>query len=213
MVVDYFRTRWLHGRQCWKHARRHWAVTVAAFLGAAFIAYVNYGQFLRLPTWAKPESLPKIPIAWAIVVLETALLFLIIEGSYRLHRLNQPEPRNETREKVLTLGHDLFAFLREKGPMPNDPLDHIRDKKAIWREAQEKRGPYVEAIHYGYLNRFKNRCTSLFYELAEKQIPFNVAEYEVNPPQAVRETNVRKIAQECFLVVAHMDIAEESKGT
>ena len=118
------------------------------------------------------------------------------------------------RDKVLQLGHDLFAFLREAGPEPEDPIHHLRSNDDIWKRVWEVRGPYVERIHHGYLGRFKDRTVALFHELAERGIRDpEIEDWEIDPPQAVRVQTVRKIAEHLFLIAARMDIADHSKST
>ena len=127
----------------------------------------------------------------------------------------QVESSNPLRAKVMQLGHDLFAFLREKGPRPNPK--NFSDTQP-WEEAYKSivaaRGPYVEAIHYGYLHRFKQRTIDLFNELAEHGIKVpEIEHWEIDPPQAVRAITVRKIAETLFIIAARMDISDASKGT
>lgn len=117
------------------------------------------------------------------------------------------------RDKVLQFGHDLFSFLREKGPEPTEPLNHLRSSDDIWYASLKKWGPYVEGIHYGYLARFQQRAVDLFNDLSEHHIHFDLEPWEIDPPQAVREKYVRRVAEECFLIAARLDIGEESKGT
>ena len=120
-------------------------------------------------------------------------------------------PSSNLREKVLQLGHDIFSFLRETGPQLRDPLNRDRDDE-IWCPPPKEWGPYATAIHYGYLQRFKDRAVNLFNQLADQQIRFDLDPSAT--PEAVRETYVRNIAEECFLVAARMDIsatAQDSK--
>jgi hypothetical protein len=117
------------------------------------------------------------------------------------------------RDKVMQLGHDLFAFLREIGPKPESPIDHLRSTEENFRAVMAANGPYVEKVHYGYLRRFKQRAYDLFLELDEAHIPYQLESWEISPPQAMRAETVRKIAEQCFLIAAQMDISEVSKGT
>jgi hypothetical protein len=118
------------------------------------------------------------------------------------------------RDKVLQLGHDLFAFLREAGPKPEVPIDHLRSTASNLERIWEVRGPYVERIHHGCLGRFKDRTVKLFHELEEHGIRDPEIEiWEIDPPQAVRAQTVRKIAEHLFLIAARMDVKDASKGT
>jgi len=189
-------------------------VAIIAFLSWAYIALTTWGPALKLPARAKVESWPKIPLIWALIVLVAGFLFIVIEGSYRLHYRSPSEPTNELKAKVLQLGRDLFNFLREKGPYPQVPRDKTMTHDEILRKAMEIRGPYTEAIHYGYDHRFKQRTLNLFDELAEHGIrDSEIKEWEVNPPQIQTTERIKKIAERLFLLAARMDIDEESKGT
>jgi len=116
--------------------------------------------------------------------------------------------------KVLSLAQDLFAFLREKGPKPNPRLSKWQPWDEMYHTIVDARGPYVEAIHYGYLARFKERALSLFYELQEHGIKdLGIEEWEVNPPQVASERTIRKVAERLFMIAAKMGIDEASKGT
>jgi hypothetical protein len=120
-------------------------------------------------------------------------------------------PSSNLREKVLQLGHDIFSFLRETGPQLRD-LSRARDDE-IWCPPPKEWRSYATAIHYGYLRWFKDRAVNLFNELADQQIHFDLDPSQT--PEAVSETYVRNVAEECFLVAARMDIkatAQDSKG-
>lgn len=99
----------------------------------------------------------------------------------------------ELREKVRQLGRDLFGFLRDSA-------------------VRENRAAYVEAIHHGYLHRFRMRTADLFNELSEAGIPFDLEPWEIDPPEIAREKSVRHIAEECFLIAARMEIQELAEG-
>jgi hypothetical protein len=107
-----------------------------------------------------------------------------------------PTPRYVLREKVLSLGRDLFAFLREQEP------GHTSTR--------------IEAIHYGYFHRFRSRAVDVFNELSANHLRYDIQHHEVDPPQAqggiAREETIKKIAEQCFLVAARMEIEDESGG-
>jgi diguanylate cyclase (GGDEF)-like protein len=117
----------------------------------------------------------------------------------------------ELRDRVRKLGRDLFAFLREKASNPKELLVEETEKPSS--AAQGKRAAYVEAIHYGYLRRFRQRAVDLFNELSEQGIRFNVERWEIDPPEIAREKSVRHIAEECLLIAARMEIDECAQGT
>ncbi len=84
-ISAYFTTRTGHFRDCWAHARRHRVVAVILALGSIYVAYTTWGPLVRFPDWAKPDSLPRVPLPWAAVAILAAILFVVVEGSYRLH--------------------------------------------------------------------------------------------------------------------------------
>jgi len=84
-VGHYFKTRMSHFKECWEHARQHRAVATILILGSVYVAYTELCELIEVPKWIKPESLPKIPPPWAFVIILGAILFVVVEGSYRLH--------------------------------------------------------------------------------------------------------------------------------
>jgi hypothetical protein len=209
-ITNYFITRWEHVRECWDHVRHHWAVEVLITILGIYALYTEYGVLLRIPNWARPESWPKMPISWFLAVLFFVLLLVVVEGSYRIHGTYSTDPY---RKKVIALGRDLFAFLKEKGPAPDDPVNHLRENDTKWYAMQEAYGNYTTAIHYGYQHRFKERTIDLFVELAARNIQFDLSQADIDPPSNwVGDPKVKKIAEECFRVVSRMDIEEASKG-
>jgi hypothetical protein len=124
-----------------------------------------------------------------------------------------PLSRVALRDKVMQLGHDLFEFLRDVGPKPESPIDHSKSMEENLSAVMTASGPYVEKIHYGYLRGFQERTLKLFRDLDEAHIPYQLEPWEISPPQAARAVTVRKIAEQCFLIAAQMDISEVSKGT
>lgn len=212
-AVAYFQARSRHIRRCWEHARPNWGVAALTFLCWAYIAITTWGPLVRLPAWARVESWPKVPLVWAIVALLAATLFVVSEGSYRLHYRSASEPRNELKAKVLQLGRDLFQFLREKGPYPQVPRKEGMSHDEVLRTAMKIRGPYVEAIHYGYDHKFKQRVINLYDELAEHGTrDTELKEWEINPPEIQNADRIRKIAERLFFLATKMDIDEETKG-
>jgi len=209
--VDYFKQRWWHVRDCWKQARGHWVVAVLVFLAGLYAAYTTWAPVLRLPKLLQPESLPKLSIPWALVIILALLLFAIIEGSYRI---NGARPTDKLRNETLNFGRDLYRLLREAGHKQN--LSKQFAQMTIEQRidaSMAANGPRVEKIHYGYLNHFRDRGAQLLRDLDEAHIAHGIEPWEINPPQAVRGDTVKKIAESCFLIAARMDIEKESKGT
>jgi len=117
------------------------------------------------------------------------------------------------RGKVIQLAHDLFAFLREKGPEPNPQPDASLGFEDRLREIMRATGPYIENVFYGYNHRFKQRVIDMFNELAEHGIRVpEVQEGDINPPHGQNSERIRKIAESLYLVAARMDAAEATKG-
>lgn len=116
---------------------------------------------------------------------------------------------NGLRGKVLALGHDLFAFLREKGPRPTVQYKESMTLFEKIRAAMEANGPYVEAIHYGYQHRFRQRVVDLFDELAEHGISDpEIKSWDIDPPQIQNGDRIRKIAESLLLLATKMQIAD-----
>jgi hypothetical protein len=136
----------------------------------------------------------------------------LIKGTLAVSSARRTE--SPLKERALQLARDLFAFLREKGPDPKVDYSGVNSLEDAIRKALETHGPYIEAIHYGYLAHFRQRTIDLFHELAEHgiQVP-EVKSWEIDPPQVARESYIRKIAESLFLVAARMDIRDASRST
>jgi hypothetical protein len=123
-------------------------------------------------------------------------------------------PKQILREKVLQMGRDLFAFLREKGPMPEPKINKSMTDEEILAAGADEMSAYVDGVHYGYQGRFRQRAVDLFNELAENGIDDPELQHsEIDPPQIQNAEAVRKVAEHLFLIAARMEITEESKGT
>jgi len=110
------------------------------------------------------------------------------------------------KDRVVALAHDLFAFLKERGPEPPDPINHLQSTDKQWKEVWERYDPYVERIHHDYLRLYRDRVVNIFHELAAQRIRIpDVQEWEIDPPQAVRAATVRKIAEQLLLLATRMD--------
>jgi hypothetical protein len=160
------------------------------------------------------------PWPWYVWIIGFLFLSLIaiFEGGFREVRKLRDELRaaratNPLKEKALKLGLDLFAFLREKDPIPPDPP--FSDPE--WDAKKSARWSALETVYHGYLLRFKQRVLDLFHELGERGIedkPIKPWEelkpWEIDPP-ACTDLDVQKIAEHLFLLATKMDIMEESK--
>ena len=69
-------------------------------MALAFSAYAiiaNFLPFIELPVF----TLPKVPLSWALAVVMAAVLFMVVEGSYRLH--HQKDVALLSNSKVLSV--------------------------------------------------------------------------------------------------------------
>lgn len=208
-TVNYFKDRWLHVKSCYNSARNHRAVVSLVGLIAIYAAYTTYVPAIQVPEWAKPDRWPKIPFCWFMVIAVMAALLIIIEGSFRMCG---PQRQNELRTRTLTFGKDLYALLRDAGPKPDLSKKYGSLSEQV-DAVMAANSPRVEKIHYGYLNRLRDRGVQLLRDLDETHIRHGIEHWEIDPPQAVRGDTVKRIAERCLLIVAQMDIDEESKGT
>jgi hypothetical protein len=124
-------------------------------------------------------------------------------------------PPSQLKAKVLKLAHDLSAFLDEQ---QNPKLDPRVLRNQPWEEAYKrivKAGrPQVEAIHSGYMSKFRQRTIDLFNELAQHQIHVpEIHAWEIDPPEMMPEKNVRKIADRLVKLAASMEPSVRPKLT
>lgn len=123
------------------------------------------------------------------------------------------ETGNPLRAKVLQLAHDLFAFLREKGPEPEAPISDSMTTREKLAAIVGAMWPYNERVHHGYQHRFSQRVIDMFHELAEFGISPGLEPWEIDSGKVgTSAETVRRIAERLFLVAAQMDIADQRKG-
>jgi hypothetical protein len=76
-----------YAKLCWKSARQHWFMSI---LGSAFILYSGVQTFSQNLDWGPighlSERLPRLPLSWAIIIALAILVFILIEGGWRLRR-------------------------------------------------------------------------------------------------------------------------------
>ena len=128
--------------------------------------------------------------------------------------LGQPSPDKitELSKKALRLGQDLTSFLEEKGSKPKIDYGKYETLEQRVEAAFDKNGPYVEAIHYGYLRRFKDRVVDLMLELKEYGIETpELQPWEIDPPQAVRAETVKKVADSLMVLAGKLEKGEAVK--
>jgi len=197
--------------------RRHWIFKALGLMWAAFGIFSLFLPFSpRLSEkFYQLSFLPK--WRWYIWVIGLLVLTVlaILEGGHRQvqsYKIRAAAAQNNLRQRALDLGHDLFAFLREIGPRPQRVVDNRKTIEERIAEHMKINGPQVEKIHYGYLKKFKQRAVDLFTELNEAHIQYELKDWEIDPPQAVRAETVKKIAEQCILIAARMEIGEESEG-
>lgn len=113
---------------------------------------------------------------------------------------------SDLRKKIIEMAHRLFEFLKERGPEPPDPINHLRSTDKQWKEVWERYDPYVERIHHDYLRLYRGPMVDLYHELAAKGIRIpGVTESDIDPPQAVRAATVRKVAEQLLIMATKMD--------
>lgn len=117
------------------------------------------------------------------------------------------------RKRVLTLGIDLFGLLREKGPAPDDPHDHMRSLNEEWQRYTDKwwKG-YRIPLDAAYQLRFRQRVKDILLELTEHNIKNEIASEKVNR-EDVEPHDILDLAQDLVETAASMDVTHLSKGT
>lgn len=119
-------------------------------------------------------------------------------------------PKEALKAKVLQLGNDLFAFLRDKGPVPHPKMSTDNAATKIVAAATDAKLSYIEAIHYGYQGRFRQRMIDLFNELAEHGIQDKeIRPWEITAPGVQNAETIRKLAEHLFYIAAQIEIAEQ----
>jgi hypothetical protein len=195
---------------CYRHAKKNRMIAVVILLSGVFGFIISASQFVDFGTFSILLKLPKLSIAWAVIIVLLGVLFVAIEGGYELHKKNCPSAENPLRGKAVDLGRDLFAFLRDIGPEPKGPgssTDEIFERLKI-------KTKYSIDVRNGYVSKFGDRVIKIFRELTVEGINDNELEQIVaNPPEAIKAGEVREIAKCMFLIAARMDIEVVSKGT
>jgi hypothetical protein len=86
------------------------------------------------------------------------------------------------KDRVVGMAHELFAFLKDRGPEPPDPINHLQSTDDQWKKVWERYDPYVERIHHDYLRLYRDRVVNMFHELAAQGIEIpHVKESEIDP--------------------------------
>jgi len=131
--------------------------------------------------------------------------------------LKASDPRQDggalpLQEKAIKLGHDLFSFLREIKP-PN-LYERPKSFEDVWKRLVEVKTPYATRVREGFVSKFGDRVIEVARGLEAAGIKdLKVENVEINPPEAVRSGDVRKIADSLFLAATRMGMKEASKGT
>ncbi len=118
----------------------------------------------------------------------------------------------DIRDRLRMLARDLFDFLKEQGPGPHlseEPEESLRGYIGrVW----EPLGLWINSVHNGYDEKFREQLESLMRELADKGITDTGIELrEINPPHGQTDIGIRAIAEKLFILAAKLDIAEVSK--
>lgn len=130
-----------------------------------------------------------------------------------LSAYDNDKPMFALRKRVLTLGIDLFGLLREKGPAPEDPHDHMRTLDEVWQRYTDKwwKG-YRIPLDAAYQLRFRQRVKDMLHELTEHNIKNNIAAEKVNRDD-VEPRDILDLAQDIVETAANMDVIHLSEGT
>jgi hypothetical protein len=106
-----------YAKLCWKSARQHWLMSI---LGSAFIFYSGVQTFSQNLDWGpvghlseRLPKLPKLPLPWAISIALAILVFILIEGGWRLRNEETEKHRKELLERDFTIASLLST---EKAP-------------------------------------------------------------------------------------------------
>lgn len=105
--------------------------------------------------------------------------------------------------RLMRLGRDLIAFLREIGPdpIPDESLSMTERVAYIGRISQ----PRSSRILSGYEHRFKSRISDVVNELRDS----NRRHSEMNELSAIRQINsfdpIERIAKACYLLAAEVE--------
>ena len=83
-TMAYLKSRWRYLRECYEHCKQHKGVAIVTLIFAAYSLIASIAPIVEMPVihW------PKLPPAWAAVIVLCAILFIVIEGGYRLHQGN-----------------------------------------------------------------------------------------------------------------------------
>jgi hypothetical protein len=119
----------------------------------------------------------------------------------------------ELRKRIIVLATDLFGLLREKGPAPDNPLNHMRVLNEEWSDRTTKwwQG-YRLPLNAAYQHKFHLRVKDMIYELTEQNIKNRIADDKVTK-EDVDPEDIRKLASDLVETAAGMDVTQLSKGT
>src|SRR5689334_540657 len=86
----YLRQRHAYLLKCWKHSKQHTITAVVMLVAGIWSAVSTYGAFFNLPT-RYVATLPKLPVTWAVMIFLAGLVFILIEGGYRVLTTSQKQ--------------------------------------------------------------------------------------------------------------------------
>lgn len=162
---------------------------------------------------------PALGLVLIVLLIAAYLHFAAVRMTYILQpkkessEIQSPPKKLSSQEKVKRLGEELFAFLREIGPDPSNTNSQAKTQDDIWNLLSGAKTPYSERLRNGYVAKFGNRIIDTFREIRAEDIDSREIEgIEIDPPEAVRSGDVRKIAEELFLIAARIDIKKASRG-
>lgn len=121
--------------------------------------------------------------------------------------MSQTTPLMETTRQ---LGHDIIAFLKEKGP---GPQKQKWDKGISYEEHVRQVGnlvhPYIDSVHYGFQRRFAQKLNDLLAELRENGLDPEITRQEENPPYIT--ANIRALAEKLLLLSVRLELDGKDK--
>ena len=114
-------------------------------------------------------------------------------------------PQGLLGDRLRQAAIDLFAFLKERGPLPDagiTPGMNTREKLArSWPMAQH----WANATAFGYEHRFRSRIEDLVAEVRERGLNPAIADYEFSPPHGHSADSIRVLAEKLGLLSVEAD--------
>ena len=88
-----------HLAECWTHAKRNRIVIVATAICTGYSIITTIKPFVDLEPQLR-FSLPKLPLPWAVIIVLAAIIYILIEGGYRLRQAERAKYEAELAKYV-----------------------------------------------------------------------------------------------------------------